>query len=249
MNDNFVYVSRSDDTRLSHGLFTSLYSKLSKKESYTRAKSQNIIGKGLRTENPYGAFKVGKGREPAGGYKDPDYDPVKRHEYYEATKGHATRAYGTGAGKSAGKSSGRKKSGANLSKIIQSLREESNLNTEAQREATKRKIADLKAELQEHIKKLSDASESEDSSEGVNSSEIRGNIQSIKDQIEKAGGDLQKWISNERDALEKRIAAVYKKHGQKYKATTQADKKQASQKRDKEVNSRADAIYKSNRKT
>lgn len=205
----------------------------------TYMKTKTIIGRKARTQNPYG------------NYKNPYYDPQKRHDYYEAHKDHKTRPYGTGgsgsgrgsggSGRGSGKAKGSSGSGANLSDAIAKLREESSLNTEAQREATRRKIEDLRKELKRHVETLSSKKEGSN----VNSAEIRGRVQAIKKQIETAGGDLQDWISKERDALEKRIKNAYAAKGIKYKAVTQADKQNASKKRNKEVNSRADSIYKS----
>lgn len=247
MSDSeIIYRIRSDT--LSHAQTSKYESKyVDKKVRATRRTStytptKSIIGR-ARTNNPYG------------NYKNPYYDPQKRHEYYEAHKDHPTRPYGTGgsggsgkgsggSGKGSGKGKGKGKgNGSKLAETIQALREESSLNTEAQREATKRKIEDLRKQIKQHTEKLS--RQKEDQEEGLNVSEIRGNVQNLKDQIEKAGGDLQKWITHERDALERRIAAVYAKHGQKYKVTTQADKENQSKKRQKEVKSRADSIYKS----
>ena len=205
----------------------------------TYMKTKPIIGRKARTQNPYG------------NYKNPYYDPVKRKEYYEAHKDHVTRPYGTGksgksggssrSGRGSGKARGSSGSRAGLTDAIAKLRDESALNTEAQREATRRKIDDLRKELKQHIETLSSKKEGDN----VNSAEIRGKVQAIKKQIESAGGNLQDWISKERDALEKRIQSAYAAKGIKYKAKTQADKKNASKKRNKEVNSRADSIYKS----
>lgn len=196
-----------------------------------------------------------------GSYASPYYDPVARHERYmkersslgigkglssSSSKGSGGKSgkggKGSGSGKG-GKGSGSGKGGlANLSEEVKKLREESSLNTEAQREATQRKIADLKDEIKRHLESL--GAKSEEQLEGVNAAEIKGKIQSIRAKIEEEGGDLQKWISTEKDALERRIAALYSAHGKEYKVRTQEDKQNSSTARDTEVKSRADSIYK-----
>lgn len=197
-----------------------------------------------------------------GNYASPYYDPVARHERYMKErsslgigKGSASsssksgKGSGSGKGGKGGKGSGSGKGGkgsgsgkSNLAEEVKKLREESSLNTEAQREATKRKIADLKDEIKRHMESM--GAKSEEELEGVNVAEVKGKIQSIRDKIEQEGGDLQKWISNEKDALERRIAALYSAHGKEYKVRTQEDKQSSSKARDTEVKSRADSIYK-----
>lgn len=215
--------------------------------------TKNIIGRKSAFVRQYGS------------YKSPYYDPVARHERYlkerssmgiqgtYGTQGPSGRKGsgsgkgkgGSGKGKSKGGSGKGKGGNANMSATIQKLREESSLNSDAQREATRRKIEDLQNQLRQQIEKFRKAGDEENP---LNVSEIRGNIQTIKEQIKSAGGDLQKWISHEKDALERRIAAVYRANGKKYTPRLQADNERASKKRNKEVNSRADAIYKSKSK-
>lgn len=207
--------------------------------------TKSIIGRDVDTK--YGSYKKPSGKKYASKY----YDPVARHERYLRERSSlgigGGRSGGGGSGKSGG-GSGRGKGGKGSAKIaetIQKLREESSLNTEAQREAARRKIEDLRNELRKQILKMQGVDED---TIDANVSDIRGRIQSIREEIEKTGGDLQKWISHEKDALERRIAAVYNANGQKYTPRLQADKERASKKRNKEVNSRADAIYKSKSK-
>lgn len=197
-----------------------------------------------------------------GPYKSPYYDPVARHERYLRERSSLGIGKGLGTSSSSGRGgSGRGGSGkgssqnnANLAQQVQALRNESSLNTEAQREAAKRKIEafqeDLKAQIQKLRKEASDEIEKED-----NRTIVRGITQNLKSQIENLQGktaeeiktvskNLQDWISSERDSLERRIAALYKSYGKDYKVTTQADKQRASDSRDKEVSRRADSIYK-----
>lgn len=217
-----------------------------------------------------------------GNYKSPYYDPVARHERYlrersklgigtgGASGGKKSGGKGSGkgsGGKGSGKGSGGKGSGgkgsskgskSNMAAEIQRLREESALETEAQREAARRKIEDLQKQLSEQVKKLkSDALSKTDSEE--NSAERRGIIQHLKSEIENLQGknseeasriskQLNDWITHERDSLERRIAAIYKANGQKYTPRTQASKENASKARNKEVKRRADSIYKSKSK-
>ena len=140
-----------------------------------------------------------------------------------------------------------------MSSEVAALREESRLNTEAQREAAQRKIEDLKNDLTDQIKKLRGEAASESEKE-KNQTEVRGITQNLKSQIEslqgktseeieRIGSNLKDWIAQEKDALERRIAALYKSHGKEYTVVTQADKTNASEKRDKEVTSRANSIY------
>lgn len=224
-------------------------------------KTEAIIGR-KNVESKVAGYKYGH-------YASPYYDPVARHERYLRERsslgiGKGIDSIGgssSGGGKSGGgkgksgkggkgkakkgsKGHGVKGSSAAMSAEIQKLREESSLDTEAQREATRRKIEDLKEQLREQVEKLSGV----DEESGINVAEIRGKIQSIRKQIEDAGGNLQDWISHEKESLEKRIEAIYKANGKKYERTTKADKENAAKARDKEVKSRADSIYKSKSK-
>lgn len=159
-----------------------------------------------------------------------------------------------GSGGSSGKGSSGSSSSKAMSKQLQKLREESSLNTAAQQEATKRKIEDLKAKLAEQIQKLQEDAYNKSQGE-ENLAELRGISQNLRSQIKslqnkssneinQVGTQLQNWISTEKESLEKRIASLYSSYGQTYSYTTDADRKRASEKREKEVASRADAIYK-----
>lgn len=232
-------------------------------------KTREIVGRPTaRRVNPYG------------NYKSPYYDPVKRKAYYEAHKDHKTRPYGVGASEKAksgkagrggsGKKGGSGRGGSgkggsgrgsqsagskvNMQSEIEKLREQSQLETEAQREAARRKIEDLQSDLQRQIKKLREDARLQTEKE-TNVAEIRGITQGLKAQIEnlqgKTGEDvarisssLQEWISHEKDSLERRIAAIYKDNGKQYTPRLQSDKQNASESRNKEVGSRADSIYK-----
>lgn len=235
-------------------------------------KTREIVGRPkARTQNPYG------------NYKSPYYDPVKRREYYESHKDHKTRPYGVGAteksksgrggsgkggkggsGKGGGKGgSGRGSqsagSAANMQSEIEKLREQSQLETEAQREAARRKIEDLQTDLQNQIKKLREEAHIQAENE-TNTTEIRGITSGLKAQIENLQGKnaeevsristaLNEWIANEKESLERRIEAIYKQNGKKYTPrASQQDKENAAKNRDKEVSSRADSIYKSKSK-
>lgn len=263
MSDEFVYRIRSS-SHIEHAYRspyanTVVYNPAERHNRYVRSKPLLTKARSARTTNPYG------------NYKSPYYDPVKRREYYEAHKDHVTRPYGTGSStKSSGKGSGgsgRSGSGkkgsskgqsANMAKQIAKLREESSKESDAQREAAKRKIEDLKNQLSDQVKKIrGDAYEKAQSQK--NQAEIRGITQGLKSKIENLQGktdeeigrvskQLKDWIDNEKDALERRIAAIYASYGKKYTPRTQASKEQASAARDKDVKSRADAIYKSKTK-
>lgn len=217
------------------------YKKRTSSDSYSQTK--NIVGRRNLTthrNNPYG------------NYKSPYYDPVARHERYEREKDHVTRPYGVGLStkSGSGRGGGKGKSGGkggrggkgsakkNLSDAIAKIREESSLDTEAHREAAKRRIEDLKAQLKSHIEMLQKAQGDEDNE--LNIAEIRGKIQSIREQIEATGADLQEWIDNEREALQRRIAKL---KGEDYDKT-KVEKQKAVKNKDKEISSRADAIYK-----
>lgn len=247
-----VYRAIYSENSLGHAAYKSKYkdkkvSAVSRTSTYFNTKS--IIGRG--DDNS----KIGNFRKPAGGYKTKGYDPVKRRERYlqeRGSSGGSGKGSGGGSGKGSGgsgkgsgKGSSRGSGGSSksLSDTIQKLREESSLNTEAQQEAAKRKIEDLKKTLRSHINSLSGKKEEK---EGVNVAEIRGKIQSVRKHIESTGGDLQDWIKKERESLDNRIKALYSERGLEYKtqAESQKDKENASKARDKEVKSRADSIYK-----
>lgn len=187
---------------------------------------------------------------PYGNYASPYYDPVERHARYEREKDHVTRPYGVGlseskkgrgsgkSGSGKGKGSGRGAAKRNISDEIEKLREESSLDTEAHREAAKRKIEDLRKELLDWIEKL--RAESGNSEQSLNAIEIKSKIQALRDEIEKTGGDLQKWISEEKEALARRIAKL---KGEDY-SSNKVEQQKALKNREKEISSRADAIYK-----
>lgn len=240
---------------MANDVYTSKY--VNKKKQAVRRTTgyyttKSIIGRGTNN-GKYGQYKQRT-------YASDTYDPVARHERYlreRASLGIGKGRGGGGGGSGGGSKGGSGKGGggkggkgsakqgnSNLAAEIQKLREESALDTEAQREAAKRKIADLKEQLKKHMEMLSDSKESEDQQQGVNVSEIKGKIQSIREQIQSTGGDLQKWITHEKDSLEKRIAALYSANGIKYTPVKQSDKTKASKARDKEVKSRADSVYK-----
>lgn len=257
----FIYRIRGEDS-LSHA-YKSPYSSGSRagynpvKRHERYEKTKEIIGRQAKTYNKYG------------NYKSPYYDPVARHERYlrersslgigKGLSSLSTSSSGRGgSGRSSGKGGsgkgGSSQAANNLSEQVQALRDESNLNTEAQREAAKRKIEDLKADLKSRVQKLREQTASQIENED-NFAEIRGATQLLKSQIESlqgktsddieaVGKGLKDWISQERDSLQRRIQSLYKSYGKDYKVTTQADKKRASESRDKEVSSRADSIYK-----
>lgn len=206
-----------------------------------------------------------------GNYASPYYDPVARHERYlrersslgigkgiDSIGGSSSGGRGGGKGKSGKGGKGKAKKGskprggkgsakanlAGLAEEIAKLREESSLDTEAKREAARRKIEDLKEELRQQMEKLSGA----DAESGINVAEIRGRIQSIRKEIEDAGGDLQDWVTREKESLERRIASLYNARGISYNTNAAKDKENAAKARDKEVKSRADSIYKSKSK-
>lgn len=228
------------------------------KYAYT-SRSQTSKSEG-RVANTTDLMREARKRKYTGTYKSPYYDPVERHERYMRERsgmgigskiktqsiGSSSGSGGRSGGRS-GKASkkGRSGRGSNkaLSNEIAKLREESSLNTDAQREATMRKINDLREQLNAQVNKLRSANKSE-----VNVAEIRGNIQILRKNIEESGGDLQTWIQKERAALENRIETAYKKRGVKYNSASSKDKENAAKARDKEVKSRADSIYKSKSK-
>lgn len=264
----FIYRIRGEDS-LSHAYkspYTSSsragYNPVKRHERYEKTKE--IIGRQAKTYNKYG------------NYKSPYYDPVARHERYlrersslgigkglsslstsssgRGSSGRSSGKGGKGSGKGSSGKGGSSQTANNLSEQVQALRDESNLNTEAQREAAKRKIEDLKADLKSQVQKLREQTASQIENED-NFAEIRGATQLLKSQIESlqgktsddieaVGKGLKDWISQERDSLQRRIQSLYKSYGKDYKVTTQADKQRASESRDKEVSSRADSIYK-----
>ena len=183
-------------------------------------------------------------RMPPGGYKSKYYDPDERHERYLKEKTHATRPYGTGksSGSSGGKGGGKGRGGGQgnkkaISDVIAKLREESSLDTEAHREAAKRQIEELREELRKQVEKLQEAGEEESY---LNVAEIKGKIQDLKRRIEATGNDLSSWVSEEKEALQRRIAKLKGEDYDKANAEQQA----AVKGREKEISSRADAIYK-----
>lgn len=254
-DSHFVYRIRGEDS-LSHA-YSSPYSS-SKRSGYNPVKrheryekTKEILGRKAKTGNAYG------------NYKSPYYDPVARHERYLRERSSLGIGKGTGKSKSSGRGgsggSGRKGSGGssaanNLSEQVQALRNESSLSVEAQREAAKRKIEALREDLTTQVQKLREDASAEIEKED-NLTAVRGITQTLKAQIESLQGKsaedikavsehLQDWIAQERDSLERRIAALYKSYGKTYTVTTQADKQRASDSRDKEVSRRADSIYK-----
>lgn len=255
------------DPHLAHASYTVGHYDRSKynptKYSDKYKKTEAIIGR-KNSASRVSGYKYGH-------YASPYYDPVARHERYlrersslgigkgiESLSGKSSsggrggkgKSGKGGKGKSAKGSKGRGGKGsmkanlAGLSEEIAKLREESALDTEAQREAVRRKIEDLKEELRQQVEKLSGA----DEESGINVAEIRGRIQSIRKEIEDAGGDLQSWVTKEKASLERRIAALYNARGLSYNTNAAKDKENASKARDKEVKSRADSIYKSKSK-
>lgn len=253
MRDHYSFRIR-DDT-LAHAQYQSRYKRSvydpqKRHERYEQTKE--IVGRKARTSNPYGD------------YKSVYYDPVKRHERHlkeyqpkNSSSGGSSKGSG-GSGGSGGGSGGSSKSSSgqtsNMNDQIQMLREESSKNIEAQREAANRKIEDIKSELTKKIQKEKEGS-AEDISATKNETEILGITQQLKStianlqnqsasEIEQVTTQLNEWIDNEKDALEERIAAIYKSYGKEYSYTKQSDKKSASEARDKDVESRADSIYK-----
>lgn len=256
MADEIVYRIRSDDT-LAHA-YVSPYKNSSGSSGYKRTTTEERYG--VKTENVIGRKKAGY---KYGSYKSPYYDPVARHERYlrersklgigkgttsltSGGKGRSGGKGGSGGKGKKGKSGGRGNAAAALASEIQKLQDTSSLETEAQQEAARRKILDLKAALNEQVNMLKNKEAGELAENGLNTAEIRANIQSLKSQIQQTGTDLNTWVANERKALENRVAELYKKRGVKYQTSEQKqkDKEQASKKREKEVASKADAIYK-----
>lgn len=244
-DSHFLYKIKKDE-HLSH--------------AYTSPYSQPANIRQLRlSSQPANIRQLRQGQK--GSYKSPYYDPVARHERYLRERSSLGIGQGTGKSKSSGRGgsggSGKGSSSqdtSNLAKQVQALREESALNTEAQREAAQRKIEDLRDELTKQIQKLrGDASskiEKEDNLTAIDgiTQSLRSQIENLQNQsaadIKKVSENLKDWISHERDSLERRIAALYKTYGKTYTVTTQSDKQSAATKKDKEVTSRADSIYK-----
>lgn len=258
------------DPHLAHASYTVGHYDRSKynptKYSDKYKKTEAIIGR-KNTASRVSGYKYGH-------YASPYYDPVARHERYlrersslgigkgiDSIGGSSSGGRGGGKGKSGKGGKGKAKKGSKgrggkgsassvkanlegLAEEIAKLREESALDTEAQREAARRKIEDLKEQLRQQMEKLSGA----DDESGINVAEIRGRIQSIRKEIEDAGGDLQAWVTREKASLERRIAALYNARGISYNTNAAKDKENASKTRDKEVTSRANSIYKSKSK-
>lgn len=158
-----------------------------------------------------------------------DYDPVARHERYLRER----EKLGIGMGSNKG----------SLSDKIKSAYDTSSLATDAFREASRRKQKTLSNNLIKEQRKF--YSRKQDPDEGVNYATIRGNVQSLSDQIRQSGGDLQDWIKEERTALESRLRELYSKAGIKYNPESN-DKKLEKERKDRQnkVNKLADKIYK-----
>lgn len=257
---DFVYRIRSDD--ISHASKYSIRSRVSTLKSRYHEDESKVDP--IRKSSV--SYSRARKNITNGVYKSKYYDPVARHERYMrereslgigkglsvggSGKGSGGSGKGSGgAGKGSGGSGGSGKGSGGLSsgiaEEIAKLRDESSLNTEAQREAARRKIEDLKNDLKKQIEILQ--KRREDSS-GVNVSEIRGNIQTLRRQMERTGENLGDWISKEKEALERRIAKTYSDHGMTYDTSSKNDKAKALEARDKEVKRRADSIYKSKTK-
>lgn len=214
------------------------------KDEYTNTKS--IIGRSTGRE-----FKPTKSV-----YKNPNYDPVKRHERYLEEKGMSGSGGSSGSRGSGGSSGSRGSGGSSaLSSKISKMSEELSLSSDVQREVARRKIADLQNQLKERIQELRKKAYS-DSENEQNTAERRmitkrlgDEIKALQgktsDEVSKISKDLSNWITKEQEALNKRIASL---QGKKYDPNAKKVKEQQQKKRDKEVNSRADAIYKSKTK-
>lgn len=257
---DFVYRIRSDD--ISHASKYSIRSRVSTLKSRYHEDESKVDP--IRKSSV--SYSRARKNITNGIYKSKYYDPVARHERYMrereslgigkglsvggsgkgsggSGKGSGGSGKGSGGSGGSGKGSGGLPSG--IAEEIAKLRDESSLNTEAQREAARRKIEDLKNDLKRQIEILQ--KRREDSSE-VNVSEIRGNIQTLRRQMERTGENLGDWISKEKEALERRIAKTYSDHGMTYDTSSKNDKAKALEARDKEVTRRADSIYKSKTK-
>ena len=254
---DFVYRIRSDD--ISHASKYSIRSRVSTLKSRYHEDESKVDP--IRKSSV--SYSRARKNITNGVYKSKYYDPVARHERYMREReslgigkglssvgsGKGSGGSGKGSGKGSGGSGGSGKGSGGLpsgiAEEIAKLRDESSLNTEAQREAARRKIEDLKNDLKKQIEILQ--KRREDSS-GVNVSEIRGNIQALRRQMERTGENLGDWISKEKEALERRIAKTYSDHGMTYDTSSKNDKAKALEARDKEVKRRADSIYKSKTK-
>ena len=242
---DFVYKVRDDSLYHAYARYTTANRSSNVYSKYSKSEVKNIAS--LRKQ--YEANRMN------GPYKSPYYDPVARHERYMKEKAAgkfgvsasiSKLSSGTSGGKGRSKSGsggkGRSKTAGRSSKAmanaIKKLREESALNSSAQQEVTKRRIADLKEELRQQIELLTKGGELE---EGHNTAEIRGNIQRIRGKIQNEGKSLSDWVSKEQTALARRIAKL---QGKKYDEGAEKRKKQQQEAKDKEVKRRADAIYK-----
>ncbi len=207
------------DDSLRHASFASVKSSLSdryrarkKEQAEQRARNgsptKSIVGRSV-SNNPYGNFRLKRNN---GQYKSPYYDPVARHQRYLEEKDHVTRPYGTGKSKGSGGGKGKSSKGRggsskqNLAEVISKLRDASNEDIEKHKAEYLKEIEDLRRQLQERLEQLGEAQKDEESE--LNITEIRGHIQALREQIESKGLDLQKWINEEREALNRRIAAL-----------------------------------------
>jgi len=267
-----------DDIRY-RAIISHAYNPSERQNRYRR--SSSIIDRAEERARRYRSFSDGNRliptKNPYGNYKSKYYDPVARHERYMREReslgiGKKLSISPVGSGKGSGRGSGgsRKSSGgsrkssvgsrknsANSFKIaeaVKKLREESSLETDAQKEAARRKIEDIQKRLSDRIKQLTEEFNESYENE-TNLTEIRGMTKSLKDQIEslksasneeisRVSSELSNWISNEQDALEKRLSVLYQSQGKTYKPRLKADKQSASDARNKEIKSRADSIYK-----
>lgn len=238
---DLIYRIRPESS-LSHA-YTSKYKdrkQTAERRTSAYADTKSVFGR--TASSKYGAYKAPTKNK--GQYKSKYYDPVARHERYlkeRDLKGGSGGGRGSGSGSGRG-SSGKKGRGGrgNLSKAINKLREESQMNSATQQEVTKRKIEDLKAQLNGLIQNLRNSG-SKELEEGHNSAEIRGAIQSVRQKIKQEGYDLSDWLKKEQTSLSRRIAKL---QGKKYDEGAEKRKKQQQEAKDKEVKQRADAIYK-----
>lgn len=204
-------------------------------------------------------------------YKSPYYDPKERHERYlrekesgkiqtkssYAPSSGSKRSGGSGrSGKSDSARGGSRSGSLAVANAVNKLVEESSLNTDAQREAARRKIEDLQNQLRDRIEELKKQAYDSNQTE-KNSAERRGLVQNLRNEImnlqnktaeeaKRISTNLKNWIEQEQESLARRIAIL---QGTKYDPNAKKVKEQQQKKRDKEVNSRADAIYKSKTKS
>lgn len=157
-----------------------------------------------------------------------DYDPVARHERYLKER----EKLGIGMGSRRGK----------LSDQVKSAREASSLATDAFREAARRRQKSLSDNLKSEQKKLNNRKQ--DPEEGVNYATIRGNVQSLSNQIRQSGGDLKGWIKEERAALQSRLRELYSNAGQKYEQKSDEELETERKNRQTKAGELADKIYK-----